>query len=365
MHPRACAGILLSASVDPAAGERVASSARRLRRCAAVVLDGLPTSKGGPAVVAKDLLLVVTWVVLYAASLYLGSSHPALPLLLALPLAFSLAGVMFGVMHDGSHGAVSHHRFVNRLASLTLLLGGASTIGWHQEHVVRHHGRTNSLHEDPDLDTGGLLRFHPSQPWHPLHRWQRWYAPLLYALVTLRWIWFEDFDDVARNRFAMSRGARLRHALEVGVAKICHVLLFLLLPGLLWGWAPMLAFYVLHMAIIGVLTALTFVVAHVGDAQSMYDDSAPPGDWAQAQLASTANFSVDNRLLGWFLGGLNFQIEHHLFPAVSPRHYPRLLPVVRQWAADEGLPYHVYPTVRAALGAHFRHLRDLSHPPTT
>jgi linoleoyl-CoA desaturase len=275
-------------------------------------------------------------------------------------MALCIVAIMFGVMHDGSHRSISERGFWNRLGSSTLILAGASAISWRQEHVVRHHGRTNILDQDPDLETGGWLRYHPAQPRRPIHRYQHRYATLLYCLVALRWIWFEDFDDLLRNRYGLAPGARLLHAVEILVAKTCHVLLFLVVPALFWDLGSVFAFYLVHMAVVGLVMSLTFVLAHVGGEQAMYEDgTALPDEWTRSQLASTANFAVHNRALSWFVGGLNFQIEHHLFPGTSPKHYPKLLPVVKRWAEEEGLPYHEFPTVRAALSAHFRHLAAL------
>lgn len=344
-------------------GDELPSGAARLRQAARLALADHGSSKGGPGVIAKDVLLVLHWVGWYAATMFFGQTHDAVPMLMAAPLAISLVAVMFGVMHDGSHRTISDKGIFNRLGSWTLIIGGASAISWRQEHVVRHHGQTNILHEDPDLDTGGWLRFHPSQTWRRMHRWQAWYAPFLYTFVSLRWIWFEDFDDLIRNRYEMKAQARLRHSLEIILAKVCHILLMLVIPMQLWDLSTAIVFYLVHMAVVSVVMTLTFVSAHVGECQSMFGEDSAPRDWAHAQLASTANFAVGNRPLGLLLGGLNFQIEHHLFPNVSPRHYPRLLPVVQQWAAEEGLAYNVFPTVRSAVAAHFRHLGTLGVRP--
>ena len=343
---------------------RAASPGRHLRHLAREALAHAGSEKGGAGVIVKDILLVLHWAGWYAGALLLGEAEAVAGVLAAVPLALSLVSVMFGVMHDGSHRAISERNLWNRLGSWTLVLSGGSAIGWRQEHVVRHHGQTNVMDEDPDLDTGGLLRFHASQPWRRIHRWQALYAPLLYGLVALRWIWYEDFDDLLRNPYGMAPRARLRHGAEILCAKVSHAGFLLILPAWLWGGWAMLAFYGLHMGVVGLVMSLVFVVAHVGEDQEVYADrDGRPRDWSHSQLATTADFAAHSRFLRWALGGLNFQVEHHLFPQVSPRHYPRLRPVVQRWARQEGLTYHEYPTTRVALAAHFRHLSRLGAAP--
>jgi linoleoyl-CoA desaturase len=310
--------------------------------------------------VLKVVLVLLHWGFWYAVTLYLGTLHLGLALLASLPLAASFVIVMLGVMHDGSHGAASEHRFVNRLLEWTLVAAGGSAVSWHHEHVVRHHANTNVLGHDSDLETGGLLRFHAGQPWRPIHRYQHWYAWLLYGLVLFKWTWFDDFDDVFADRYGLTPRQRLFHLMEALLAKVSQSSIFFVVPALLWGWPRAAAFYLVHFFLGGLLMATTFVLAHLSGVQAMprRPDEAPR-DWAVFQLATSANFATGNRLLTWLIGGLNYQVEHHLFPTVSHRHYPWIRQIVRRWADEQGVAYHEFPTVAAGIRAHVRHLATL------
>ncbi|HEY2944107.1 MAG TPA: acyl-CoA desaturase [Vicinamibacteria bacterium] len=335
---------------------------RRLRSRvdAAFAARGL-SRKGGGAMAFKVVLVLLQWGFWYGVTLSLGTAHFALALAASLPLAASLVNILLGVMHDGSHGAGSEHRFVNRLLQSTLVAAGVSAVSWHYEHVVQHHANTNVLGHDSDLETGGLLlRFHAGQPWRPIHRYQHWYAWPLYGLISFKWTWFEDFDDVLANRYGLPPRQRLVHLVEVLAAKVSQVSLFFVVPALAWGWPKAAAFYVVQLYVVGVLMATVFVLAHVSGVQAMPESpQEAPRDWAIFQVATTANYATGNRLLTWLIGGLNYQVEHHLFPSVSYRHYPWIRQIVRRWADEQGVPYHEFPTMAAALRAHFRHLASL------
>ena len=76
-------------------------------------------------------------------------------------------------------------------------------------------------------------------------------------------------------------------------------------------------------------------------------------------METTVDFAPRSRLLAWYLGGLNFQVEHHLFSRVCHIHYPALAPIVKQTAREHGLPYHHNGTFLQAVGSHARTLYRL------
>ncbi|MGC4093972.1 MAG: acyl-CoA desaturase [Polyangiaceae bacterium] len=334
---------------------------RALRSAVNQRLSELGESRaGGAGMLLKLGLLLVNFAFWYALTLRLGPAHFALACLSNLAQALALVTLMLAVMHDGSHSAFSEHASLNRLAKWLLVLAGGSAIGWHEEHVVRHHSNTNVPGLDSDLESGGLLRFHRAQPWRPFHRFQHLYAWALYAIVSFKWTWFEDFDDVLGNRYGYSLRKRLGHTLEVVVAKCCQVALFVVVPARCFGLGKALVLYFTHFVAVSLAMALTFVLAHLSGVQAMPRTRRDaPDDWAEFQLASSANFATHNRALTWLLGGLNYQIEHHLFPHLSHRHYPMVSEIVRRLAAERGLAYHEFPSMLAALRAHAAHLNAL------
>ena len=83
-------------------------------------------------------------------------------------------------------------------------------------------------------------------------------------------------------------------------------------------------------------------------------------EWAVHQLKTTANFATNNRVISWLVGGLNFQVEHHLFPRVSHVHYPEISKIIKNACQEFGVPYIEYPKMRMAVASHITHLKSLS-----
>ena len=284
---------------------------------------------------------------------------PGVVLLAALTLVLELA-----VMHDASHRGISHSKGVNRLLGLTLTLVGASSILWHQSHVRLHHRHTNIPGSDPDLDTNGVFRFCGQQAWRPWHRWQHLYALPIYSLLALRWVWVDDLLDLIRNRYGLRGGAYALLLCEVVAARVLHVGLFLVLPYVVVGRVlPVLVFYLVHWLLVGVAMPIIFETAHVSGVQDFPADRPDRGDWALRQITTTADFSARNRLLSWLLGGLNLQVEHHIFPTMCHLRYRAIQPIVKRYCQAHGVTYHEHPSFLSAVRAHFAHLRTLGLRP--
>lgn len=332
----------------------------RLRAAAREVLAQQDSGKGDLGSWGRQLLVFVHFLLWWSLALAFGGSHALLPPFFGIMLALSAVALMLGVQHEAGHKIISRGSLGNLLGISTIWVLGGSAISWRHEHNS-HHATPNVLGSDPDLDTGGFLRFHRGQPQRPFHRLQHWYAPILYCLVFARWVWFEDIFDLVSSSIRMRGRACLTHAAEIVVVKSAHFVLFLVLPFLLWGDLLQVAvFYLTFMIMTGLVVATIVSTSHVGVEQDMFDaNNPPPEDWSVLQALGTANFAPDSRLFTLWLGGVNYQIEHHLFPGVASRLLPRLQPVVKRWAAEEGIAYHEYPTLRAAIGAHFRHLLAL------
>jgi linoleoyl-CoA desaturase len=77
------------------------------------------------------------------------------------------------------------------------------------------------------------------------------------------------------------------------------------------------------------------------------------------QLQTTSNFAGKNRILSWYIGGLDYQIEHHLFPSISHIHYHSISPIVKETAREFGLDYNAKTDFLNALGSHIRMLRNM------
>ncbi|MFA6230682.1 MAG: acyl-CoA desaturase [Rhodanobacter sp.] len=286
-------------------------------------------------------------------------------LALGLVLGTATAGIGFNIMHDGGHQAYSRQPWVNRLSALALDMVGGSSYIWQWKHARFHHTWVNVAGHDSDIDLGVLGRLSPAQPRRAWHRWQHVYLWVLYGVTAIRWHLYGDFRDlitgtIGERPFSRPRGWNLA-ALVIG--KLVFFTLAFGLPLLYHPLGTVLLFYVLVAAVAGVLLALVFQMAHVVEeaAFPLPDASGQQMEtpWAIHQMQTTVNFARDNRVLSWLIGGLNFQVEHHLFPRISHVHYPMVARVVEATCREYGVPYLAHRTFAAGIASHYRLLRRL------
>jgi linoleoyl-CoA desaturase len=287
----------------------------------------------------------------------------AIPLTVVLGL--SLAAVGFNIQHDGGHGAYSERRWINKLAAMTLDLLGASSYIWARKHNSIHHSYTNITGHDDDINVGLLGRLSPHQQHLWFHRFQHLYLWFLYGLLPVKWHVYDDFRDVLTGRVGGHRLPRPkgRDLVIFIVGKIAFFTLAFALPLLLHPWWIVLAVYAAAAFVQGVVLSVVFQLAHCVEEADFPLPSTGTGrmatTWAEHQVQTTVDFAAHDRLLTWFVGGLNFQIEHHLFPQICHVHYPALAPLVQQTCREFGLKYTAQPTLLAGLTSHFRWLRRM------
>lgn len=286
-----------------------------------------------------------------------------------LPLGLFWAGLGFSVMHDGNHGAYSADKRVNRGMGFVLDLIGGSSYLWRHKHNRVHHSHPNIVGVDDDLEAGFFLRMAPGQGWLPMHRVQQWYMWPLYGFIAIKWHMMDDYTQMAQGHindhpFARPKG---RDLVEFVVGKILFHGWCVVVPTLLFGLGTAVAFWMISAFVCGIALAVVFQLAHcVEEADFIVpptDGSTVEIDWAELQLATTVDFAPDDRLATWYLGGLNFQVVHHLFPRICHVHYPDLARIVAETAADHGLEYRCNPTVATALASHFRWMRRMGARP--
>jgi linoleoyl-CoA desaturase len=322
---------------------------------------------GGARLLLKAAV-VLAWTVLSYALLVFAASTWWQAVLLALSLALAIAAIGFNIQHDGGHGAVSEHRPLNRLMALMLDAVGGSSYVWVFKHNILHHTYTNLAGADDDIDMGALGRMSPAQPWRWFHRFQHLYFWPLYATVALKWQWVDDFRRVAAGRMGTRRFPRPRNTdlVVLFAGKVFFAGWALALPALFHPIWQVVLVYVATMLVVGVVLAVVFQLAHtVAEAAH----PAPPEgntrltvDWAVHQVQTTVDFARRNRLLSWYIGGLNFQVEHHLFPRVSHIHYPALSRIVEEVSARFGVRYAANRSFLGAIASHFRFLRAMGRP---
>ncbi|HEX8326647.1 MAG TPA: acyl-CoA desaturase [Hymenobacter sp.] len=317
---------------------------------------------------AKTGFFLTSFVVLYGLVVF-GPFDPGTRLALAGLLGACNAFIGFNVCHDALHGAFSANPRVNRALGLLFNLLGANPYVWTLTHNLVHHTYTNIPGHDEDIEVApGLLRLSPEEPWRPWQRYQHLYAFPLYGLASLSWVLRKDYVKFFQAQIGQHAARHPRREyVNLFAYKALYFVLFLLVPWavLPLSWGPVLVGFVALHLVEGVVMGLVFQLAHVveGTAFPAADASGTmPEAWAAHQLRTTANFAPRSAAAAFFCGGLNRQIEHHLFPRVCHVHYPALAPIVRETAREFGLPYLENPSFGAALRSHYRLLRGLSRP---
>ncbi|MFO0594443.1 MAG: acyl-CoA desaturase [Myxococcaceae bacterium] len=305
------------------------------------------------------------------AAVWLGSTFAALAVLVLVPMpawlgvilslsaGFGIAQVGFNVGHDAIHGSLSSKSWVNALFARSFDVMGASSRMWNWAHNVVHHTYTNVPGTDHDLEPGFYLHFYRHQRRGYLHRFQHIYAWVLYTLTMVVWVFKKDFVQLVERGPATTR----RDVIDVIAGKVLHFALWLGVPMLFspWAWWQVLIGYALMLAVTGFSAAVVFQMAHVveGPAFPTPHDGRFDDDFVTHQLKTTANFAPGSAVATFFTGGLNHQVEHHLFPRICHIHYPAIAPLVEAVAKKHGVPYHANPTFLGAVASHVRLLKAL------
>ena len=282
-------------------------------------------------------------------------------------MGFGMSGIGLAIMHDANHGSYSKNQKVNSAFGFLLNFIGGYHINWKIQHNVLHHSSTNVEGFDEDINNG-LMRFSPNQERKGFFKFQVYYAPFLYGLMAVYWLISKDFESVIRygkSNLLARQGLTLKKALvQLIINKTCYVALTLALPMIIidlpW-WQILLGFLVM-LFICGLVLALIFQPAHVVEETDFYvvdEESSIENNWAIHQMRTTANFANGSAIFSWLIGGLNYQIEHHLFPYICHVHYSKIANIVKKTAEEFSVPYHYHKTYIAALKSHFSFLNQL------
>jgi linoleoyl-CoA desaturase len=305
-------------------------------------------------------VVVLLWAAASYGFLVFVANGPIQAVAASFSLGLAAAGIGFTIMHDANHGAFAPSRRVNRGMALSLDLIGGSSYIWSAKHLA-HHTYPNVTEYDPDIESLPFARFDPAQQQRWWHRYQHLYIWVLYAFITIRWQFLSDFQflrrgRVGRGRLRMPTGAAL--ATLVG-GKCVFLVWAVVIPLSIHPILPVLALFLFTSAVASLSLALVFQLSHCA-VETVFVDPAQGGSarsWQAHQVETTVDFARDNRLLRLYVGGLNFQIEHHLFARLPHTLYPRIAPIVEAAAHAHGLPYLAHPTLRAAMQSHSRWLK--------
>jgi len=285
-------------------------------------------------------------------------------------MGIGMAGIGCSVMHDGLHNAYSSSPFLNKIMGASLFLLGGYPFNWNIQHNVLHHTYTNVYEHDEDIETKVILRLSPNAPLKWYHKYQYIYAFLLYTLMTFSFL-VKDFIKVFRYNeddfYAKPQnGNKWKELFVLSVTKIAYLGCVIILPYYLLDLSLvqiLLGFLIMHM-VCGLILTVIFQLAHVVENTSHpmpNDEGNLENAWMIHQLYTTANFAKNNRLLNWYAGGLNYQVEHHLFPSICHIHYPKISNIVKNTAQEFGLPYQENQSFLGAIYSHFKMLKALGN----
>lgn len=328
--------------------------------------NNLPMN-GGKSILTKYYIFEGLFFGLLTAIYVLPESWNIFRLFLYILLPIVTAGIGFNVLHDVSHGTFSSKATTNKIAEFLLLCLGVSFYLWVIKHVRVHHSKTNTV-DDDDLFAGDILRLHTAQERLWFHKYQHLYGSVLYFLLYFFWIYYNDpvkyFSRRVRNYDIPKQDRTLSYHLNFWLSKVVHITLFVIVPCYLFGWFALI-YYAVFLLVCSFLISIVFQLAHTVEETELFvadENGLVDIPWAETQVISTANFYFENpflnKVLTFFVGGLNFQIEHHLFPEVSHIHYAVIQPIVKRHILGAGLPYNEN-TVRVAVASHFKELKRL------
>lgn len=316
---------------------------------------------------AKSAFIISLAVVSYGMLVF--HSHTLLEAIVwGFLLAQSHIMIGFDVMHDAGHKGFSNHQKVNWFMSHMLDAVGGSQWLWNQKHNILHHTYTNIEELDDDIHSGSMLRLSPLQERRWWHRFQHWYALPLYSLLSLYWILFTDFQEFLQGRVGTYKLPTPKRADKVMFwsGKLFYFSYALVLPLFFHPISHVLLVFLSVHFLLGFTLSLVFQLAHTvqnADFPEPAKNGAMTDEWGIHQMKTTVNFARTNRLVNFYVGGLNFQVEHHLFTRICHLHYPEISNVVKKTCEEFDVPYKEHPTMVSAIASHLKHLKTLGRRP--
>jgi linoleoyl-CoA desaturase len=310
----------------------------------------------------KTIVLVLMAIACYCMLVFSSLSFWLL-FPVALLLGLLLASIGFNVMHDGAHGSYSSKTWVNKLMAYSLNMMGGSSYFWRQKHNIQHHSFTNIEGHDDDIDIRPWIRTneHQDKKWY--HRYQHMYWVFLYGLTYLSWVFSKDFEKYFTGKIAGRKIKTMSFGEHVifWLTKLVYVILFMAIPIIKIGALKAMSIYVITAFSCGWTISVIFQLAHIVEDASFPKPCEKANkieeNWVVHQLTTTANFSTKSKIISWFAGGLNFQIEHHLFPKISHIHYPQISKLIKETCEQYNIQYMEHPTIWSAIKSHVKYLR--------
>lgn len=310
----------------------------------------------------KTILLSLSAIAIYTVLVFF-TPNIWISMLLCILMGVNLAGIGFNVMHDGAHGSFSTKTWVNDLMGYSLNAMGGSVYLWKYKHNVNHHSFTNIEGMDDDIDIKPWIRVHDDQKKYWYHRFQHIYWVVLYGVTYLLWIFVQDFKKYFTGKIGETpfRKMDVKEHIIFWVTKVVYIGVFMVVPIFTVGLVDTIIGYSVIAFVCGFMIAVVFQLAHIVEDAAFETPTSNnhkvEAEWAVHQVQTTANFATKSKLVSWFTGGLNFQVEHHLFPRISHIHYPKISELVRETCQQFNIEYLEFPTVLSAVRSHVVHLK--------
>lgn len=312
----------------------------------------------------KAVILMVSFVLVYTHLVFF-TPNVFFAIVECIILGGVAAAIGFNVMHDGAHGSFSSNKLVNRFAAFSLNILGGNSFMWNVKHNIIHHAFTNVDGVDDDIDIQPWMRMSQTQKKYKLHKYQHIYFWLLYSLLYLFWIFVLDYQKYFKSRIGSMELKKMNlsdHLVFWGF-KLFHAFLFIGLPIYMLGFTSWVIGFLIFTSFAGLVLSLVFQLAHTVEHTAFPLPNEVTGkmenEWAVHQIKTTANFATQNKVICWLVGGLNFQIEHHLFPKISHVHYPKISKIIREACNEYGIEYIEYPKMRYAVASHVAFLKQM------
>jgi linoleoyl-CoA desaturase len=323
------------------------------------------STKGNFKMIFKSITMISCYLLPFIMILCVPMS-PWLIIPLSIAMGIGMAGIGMSVMHDAVHGSFSKKGWINSLFGSTMYIIGGNKFNWKVQHNILHHTYTNIEGFDEDIEPKGSMRLSDQTPLKKVHRYQYIYAFFLYCLMTLSRMVNEFKQLIKYNKAGITKAqgcSPRKEMLKLALGKVFYLIVLLGLPMIFspfsWG-IIILGFFTMHF-VAGIFMSTVFQMAHLVEnaSQPLPVNGIINNEWMIHEMETTANFSRKSKLFGWLIGGLNFQIEHHLFPNICHIHYNAISPIVERTANEFGVPYNENRTFLKAIRSHIRLLKSL------
>lgn len=320
---------------------------------------------GNKKLLLKSFYQFTSAIVLYVVLVFFTPA-PLISIGLCILLGLNLATLGFNIMHEGGHQSFSRHKWLNNVSSYFLNLLGGNSYFWKIKHNINHHTYTNIEGHDSDIDVRPMMRLNENQKRFFFHKYQHIYFVFLYGVSYITWIFYHDFEKYFTGQLAAGapkRKIELKEKVIFWVTKIGYVGVYIILPIFMVGLAEALIGFAIVTTVCGLFIAIVFQLAHIVEGTDFplphHESNKIEHEWALHQLYTTANFGTKSKFISWVLGGLNFQIEHHLFPKISHIHYPSISKIVKETCEEFNITYIEYKSMFIAFKSHLSHLKKL------